>query len=528
MASNDDSSRRDGRRPEDNPFIAFRRFADSQASSLFDTLVGLPAMLARFNDAEHAREQCLFGQADKKKCDELQKLTEQMGEQAFKSVGDLPQLLQSRDSEALKKRLAEFTKLEQEIDKVTQEIVEAGRGQERARHAGRTQAELIERVGNRKGQQWGWSWDWGFPRPFDEEERSKVEDKTDYRRYGTLHDPKYSEHRPCRRWQRRRERHAAQQAQDEENQGRGVSDSMPSKGEELRRPVAAVNDTDRAASVAATLAVALEQLSKPLWDQSHIDRPDPYSPKSLEEDELFGKAGIRWRDAWEDLVRTMGARELITEEKPGESRKLSDERQVERMPEVFRSPFHFVPDYPRVDPWSGTIGQNGHNGEHPHGSSGMSGVEVTGEPRDEPSYEYGHDHEDQHDDPPTPKPKQGRWSSGAPATELEAYEKLLGTSSSGAAAGIRPSVLSTLTTTERTTAPDGTVTTKVVLKKRFADGREESSETVHTQKGQESNAAPQQDAWKAMQDAQFPSQLAPASGKEEKKDDKKKGWFWTG
>jgi hypothetical protein len=37
-----------------------------------------------------------------------------------------------------------------------------------------------------------------------------------------------------------------------------------------------------------------------------------------------------------------------------------------------------------------------------------------------------------------------------------------------------PSILSTLTTTERHMAADGMVTTKTVLKKRFADGREET------------------------------------------------------
>lgn len=41
-------------------------------------------------------------------------------------------------------------------------------------------------------------------------------------------------------------------------------------------------------------------------------------------------------------------------------------------------------------------------------------------------------------------------------------------------------VLSSLTTTETVRLPDGTVTTKVVLKQRFADGREETSERSHT------------------------------------------------
>ena len=42
------------------------------------------------------------------------------------------------------------------------------------------------------------------------------------------------------------------------------------------------------------------------------------------------------------------------------------------------------------------------------------------------------------------------------------------------------SVIATLTTTEQVVDPDGKVHTRVVLKKRFADGREENSETVHT------------------------------------------------
>jgi hypothetical protein len=48
------------------------------------------------------------------------------------------------------------------------------------------------------------------------------------------------------------------------------------------------------------------------------------------------------------------------------------------------------------------------------------------------------------------------------------------------AVAIKPNVLSTLTTTETIRLPDGTVTTKVVLRQRFADGREETSERSHT------------------------------------------------
>jgi len=68
----------------------------------------------------------------------------------------------------------------------------------------------------------------------------------------------------------------------------------------------------------------------------------------------------------------------------------------------------------------------------------------------------------------------------------------------------KPSILATLTTTERQVLPDGSTTTRVVLKKRFADGREESSETLHQ---------------------------TPATGLqvEQKRleQPKRKGWFWS-
>jgi len=84
-----------------------------------------------------------------------------------------------------------------------------------------------------------------------------------------------------------------------------------------------------------------------------------------------------------------------------------------------------------------------------------------------------------------------------------------------------PSIISALTTTERKIMPDGSVHTKVVLKKKFADGREESSETVHTTQGfaQQSSEA----------------SASPTRGENDSKDairkdkeNKHKGWFWSG
>lgn len=77
----------------------------------------------------------------------------------------------------------------------------------------------------------------------------------------------------------------------------------------------------------------------------------------------------------------------------------------------------------------------------------------------------------------------------------------------------RPDVLAQLTTTETTRMPDGTVTTKVVLKQRFADGREEERETVHT-----SHEPPPGSADKKPQ---------VNHEQPEKEKERKAGWFWS-
>ncbi|KZF20353.1 hypothetical protein L228DRAFT_250034 [Xylona heveae TC161] len=93
-----------------------------------------------------------------------------------------------------------------------------------------------------------------------------------------------------------------------------------------------------------------------------------------------------------------------------------------------------------------------------------------------------------------------------------------------------PNVLSTMTTTERTTLPDGRVQTRVVLKKRFADGREESSETVHTAQGSSETAFPR------MSESENPenpekstilSSVTDASREAVQSGKKKSGWFWS-
>ena len=75
----------------------------------------------------------------------------------------------------------------------------------------------------------------------------------------------------------------------------------------------------------------------------------------------------------------------------------------------------------------------------------------------------------------------------------------------------RPDILSQLTTTHTTRLPDGTVTTKVVLRQKFADGREEEHESVHTTHEQERTS----------------EDRGSKDSNEQMKGKKKSGWFWS-
>ena len=87
----------------------------------------------------------------------------------------------------------------------------------------------------------------------------------------------------------------------------------------------------------------------------------------------------------------------------------------------------------------------------------------------------------------------------------------------------KPNILSTLTTTERTTLQDGTIHTKVMLKKRFADGREESTETMHTQNPvPELQYQPPAKETNGSRSKEEPSELVSRA-----KENKNKGWFWS-
>ncbi|KAH7396102.1 hypothetical protein BKA66DRAFT_454475 [Pyrenochaeta sp. MPI-SDFR-AT-0127] len=531
MASNGDNPRRDPHRPEDNPFIAFRRFADSQVSSLLNTVFTLPATIANYNNAHQAREQCLFGKADRRQCEQLHELESEIaqlrheGRDLFR-VGDVQAVL--RNSEAL-------MRLDRQADELRRDIVDEAARKSGAKTSGQDDAQLVERIANEKARQWGGEWDWGVPKPFDQD-RKRIEGTTE-----------------AETARQERQMDLVLQLQSEARKLMG-EDSY----DEAMAAVMKIfsEDDSRTELHEEAWNDATVEVKKYMADQdSHTEAAKPrvwswsrswqwpppgdsaqsdglaYSPRVLENDPVLRGSGVQWRKAYADLLRTE-----------------RDER-----PHCMRSEAHMTPErcgrfglFPRQK-WAHQDDSDTH---------------------DEPSYEYSHDHEDQHDDPPSPKVDHGDSFHGSGdsavredfqayevleqqqernrqalasseheargskdqqefSTELDVYEQLLAAREkeqwqSVPTSDLKSSILSTLTTTERTVAPDGSVTTKVVMKKRFVDGREESSETVHTQRAQDLDVH-SSDPLKTPQHAQ----PTPNEKHEKNKHTKQSGWFWS-
>jgi hypothetical protein len=142
------------------------------------------------------------------------------------------------------------------------------------------------------------------------------------------------------------------------------------------------------------------------------------------------------------------------------------------------------------------------------------------------------------DDKPEPPVKTGESDSKtyhSPNTEKADEAQSFTSSSSSTSSWSRwgtqekneDSIVSTMTTTERRTLPDGTVETKRVLKKRFADGREESNESVERQTSPYSN--PRSTVSKPLE-----SEITTAARQDkqtqtdvkENPRPKRSGWFW--
>ncbi|KAL8870397.1 MAG: hypothetical protein Q9174_003550 [Haloplaca sp. 1 TL-2023] len=119
--------------------------------------------------------------------------------------------------------------------------------------------------------------------------------------------------------------------------------------------------------------------------------------------------------------------------------------------------------------------------------------------------------------------------------ELACYQRMMEwESSNGNAASQQPSsgppsIISTMTTTQRHTRPDGSIYTKIVLKKGFSDGREECTETEETTHG----APRRQIQHQAGPNVKKSTAALGYDGKvkqaieERMREQKKGGWFWS-
>ncbi|MCJ1225598.1 hypothetical protein MMC12_002247 [Toensbergia leucococca] len=241
---------------------------------------------------------------------------------------------------------------------------------------------------------------------------------------------------------------------------------------------------------------------------SYIMR-SPYSPLQLEQHELMSLYGKQWRDAFEDLMAVQSGQKMRND-----SLRRDDCTRDEWICSMLKG---------------GMFGRFKDDAEKGLGeTTAWNSLLGTLQPKNDTK-------EDE-------------------VTELDLYERFLGTqyppSSSDFTTGRtspeaslpssqltpncaveseKPSILSTLTTTERRILPDGSVHTKVLLKKRFSDGAEESTETVHKSQGHlneiksRSQSNPHNPAVPLIGNDGANVKGADASREEKGK----KGWFWS-
>lgn len=221
---------------------------------------------------------------------------------------------------------------------------------------------------------------------------------------------------------------------------------------------------------------------------THFLAFSPYSPRNLESDPATAERGDRWRRAFEDLLHA---------EEEGEDHKIHRPTPAEASPTSWIA-------------------------ELQHRGSASRTMDLRDVQRDESRAEDAfnsrsdeRDAEERHSD------------RTEHLTELDLYEHFLG--------GKRParqqqqdrnhptmaSITSTLTTTERRCLPDGTTTTKTVLKKRFADGSETSEETIDT------THAPARPKRPILDDAVRPPKIRAAIEAESKKSNSWFPGFWS-
>ncbi|KAL6704394.1 hypothetical protein ACN47E_008246 [Coniothyrium glycines] len=504
MSNTENSPRRDLGRPEDNPFIAFRRFADSQVSSLLNTVFTLPATIANYNNVHLAREECLFAKDKTQACEQLHKLEEELAELRHEER----ESFRAGDVQAVLRTSEELLKLDRQADDLRRNIIGESVNTNARECRTRKDERLIEQFANQKGQEWGWMWDWGFPRPFDYEGDSKDLRKRD-------------KHRDLEEAEALLQLYSEMQRMVADFDGKTWVEQAPAN---------TTTQTKAAEPCVWSWSRSWQ------WPPSKDVEQDTYAPRNLERDPQLQKAGIPWQDAYEDLLR---------EERGERSKDIPDEPSYEYSHD--HEDQHDEPPTPKI-------------AQHESFSKGPAHDQAPS------SQETGNMIEELIDfigkDTPLYKEflelrRQGRLGhaaregaemgvsggsrsqlDAAEETEMDAYERLEAASEEhhSKALTVVPkkhemkddppsSILSTLTTTERTIAPDGTVTIKTILKKHFANGKEQNTETVHVQHNQETISRPQLEQ-SSTQPRQRPT-TSDASQRAQNGENKRPSWFWS-
>lgn len=220
----------------------------------------------------------------------------------------------------------------------------------------------------------------------------------------------------------------------------------------------------------------------------------PYSPLRLEHDPSLQDRPMAWRRAFEDLNGVQIQGDLPDLEN---SERLSFGEWRDRV----RRPLQIYENNP---PNRETMDVA--NPDYETGSDEFTELDLyecllgTQDPRTTPS-------------PPASAPasNSNTTTSQTPSASLPANDP-------------NPAIISTLTTTERNTFPDGSVHTKVMLKKRFADGREESTEALHTSHGLQAQGPGSAQPF-LVGEAKDASKKYGGEGIAQQA--KRKGWFWS-
>ena len=228
-----------------------------------------------------------------------------------------------------------------------------------------------------------------------------------------------------------------------------------------------------------------------------------YSPLNLEKDRMLGESNVHWRRAFEDLMdaqsnMSMGSYDGGLNEKEWITACTNRWRNVDP---PFRS------DMGLVENLQQRVLQEVDNDLLRMGCATKA-----------PENDSDHDTElDMYEHMLAMERNSARASAGTSTTTLEKTPKAQSVEISEPKS---KGVVSTLTTTERVVLPDGSTTTKRILRKRFSDGREESSESVHTTQAE-------QDHTDFSQFHTREGQSSENSSDRRKDQEKKGGWFWS-